>query len=553
MPPKLATNSFSPQKSKKSNDRVMPDSVSDDDVFDDENGESRRGIAIDAVFQKIPEYVKMIGPASSDESAVEGIRSIRQLIRRNDPSPINQLGRTGGLRQIVELLCRKQNPIIKDDSDKNEKSRHKNANDDDDDEKEDEEEKIKQQLIINECARNTKVNTNSSIIQIQHNSLMCLSDLALNDPAEVSSLVAKGVISAIVALLTSPFEKVRCSAATCLEAVIHDNIAQSRAKALAAGAMQAALQCINEFPNRSLRTIRNATLLVSELCREKNPALDKVECCLPTMKRLLLDPVFAESLPDIQTFACWTIAFVTDQPASQIIAIQKKYEVFADVATVLRSQRASVVEPSVRAFGNLTLHAETSQMLRELNVLGDLRPLLHDSFAPQVRKEICFLVSNFCCGVSSHHLDIKNAFLYPMVIQNLYCNQVYIRREAAHVIFNASGTGSRDADFVRFLLNDCHNLVDALVVNLRTPDATLIKIILKAVYELYKAAEQLHLRVPAGKAGGERRGKHENLLLDKFEKAGGLEALRGLMRLVVMIDDDVAGIILMLSAKLGGI
>lgn len=398
------------------------------------------------MFQRIAEYVGMMQRHNPLNVISDGVWSIRRLLCHPERSPVQELVQNGGIERLIDLL---------DAPDPN----------------------------------------------IQFNAAWSLTNIASGATSYAALIISHGAIPKFIGFLRCNSEKLREQAAWCLGNMAGDG-QPIRDEILGSGVMEPLLDCINNFDNAPA-TMRNAVWLLAQLCRNKpSPAFDVVEPCLPTVKRLLSHP-----MTEVQDDACWAVSYLSDGPPARIHAVQK-YDVFPIVMQMLRSQRETVMLPAVRTFGNFSAtNPEMTQIIINQGVLDFLGPLLDPGVSRQIRKEVCWLISNACAGYDNQVRAVMRAGLFPPVIRNIFAPEFEVRREAVWVVANATATA--DLDRIRFLAETC-NVLDGLCNVLQTMDSRICNIALESIEAILMAGDTFR----ANNGGN-------NPYADRIEEIGG--------------------------------
>ena len=141
---------------------------------------------------------------------------------------------------------------------------------------------------------------------------------------------------------------------------------------------------------------KNGIWTLSNFCRNKNPLVDlkRIECIIPVFNLFI-----THSDIEILTDCCWAVSYLTDGPNERIEFIIKNFNINKFVQ-LLSHESNKVLVPALRIIGNIvTGNDEQTQAVLDCNVLEPLCALAK-STNPQIRKEVCWAISNITAGNS---------------------------------------------------------------------------------------------------------------------------------------------------------
>lgn len=220
---------------------------------------------------------------------------------------------------------------------------------------------------------------------------------------------------------------------------------------------------IQLFSKNDIKIVRNATWLLSNLCRGRNPCpgREHLKGCLPVFVHLM---AFEDM--DVICDAFWALSYICEADPSLLInGVEEVEQVsqsqdqeqeennqtnepirYSDVVLsrargLLEQGNVRVVGPVIRMLGNIATGDETQT--DEVVKKGFL-PLLKKTFYEyddykklgRVRKEICWTISNVCAGTKSQADAVVRCGLIPMLVEALNLPEMYVRVEACWALTN---------------------------------------------------------------------------------------------------------------------
>ena len=142
-----------------------------------------------------------------------------------------------------------------------------------------------------------------------------------------------------------------------------------------------------------MNPLRNAVWALSNLVRGK-PHVDfaKVEAIVPVLVRLL-----SIEDGDVRADACWAFSYLADC-GNQVIDALARAGAAAGLVQLLTCGEQRVVSPAMRAASNILTGTDTAtQAVLDAGFLHAL-PALLTSSKMQLRKEVCWALSNITAG-----------------------------------------------------------------------------------------------------------------------------------------------------------
>lgn len=273
----------------------------------------------------------------------------------------------------------------------------------------------------------------------------------------------------------------------------------------------------------SLRVLKNATWLISNLNRGRNPPpkLENMRSSLDVLRRLIL-----HQDEDILNDTLWALSYICDNSAEGVdlvFATDLVDRVLGILTSYAEYNTTPVMLPSIRMVGNIvTGKDEHVDALLKKNIIEILKDIFYnfqgDTAVKKLRKEICWIFSNVACGTQAH----ADSLIRGDVVDLLYSTaglQNYIKMEACWAVTNLMNHCEENyAHFEiclsgRFFpfLNDCLGTFDTY---------TEIRMqILKVTKRIFFAAREWQVR-----QGGNRLFERKECHLDRLMSS--VEALQ---------------------------
>jgi importin subunit alpha-1 len=340
--------------------------------------------------------------------------------------------------------------------------------------------------------------------ELQYESCWALTNIASGSTAQTAEVVNAGAVQALIPLMTSPDLEVRGQCVWALANISGDS-PECRDFVLRMGAMTP-LVAILTAPNPSVRIQRDATWMLSNLCRGKDVPWDIVSAGVPVLSRLLYS---ADN--DVLMDACWALLFITDADTSRASRLLSE-GIGPQIVSLLKHPSYAVQMPALRVVGNILFgDEEPTQSLMNLNVLSGLEHLLKCD-NKKLRKEACWSLSNIGAG---NRTQIQALLDYTSIMEMLFEYAEHAdyatKLEAVYVICNAINGGTLDQ--IRQIVG--MGAISILALHLDHEDDKALDVILAAVDHLLDAGIK-DIKVP------------EAYYTELLDEAGGLEKLEDL-------------------------
>ena len=245
------------------------------------------------------------------------------------------------------------------------------------------------------------------------------------------------------------------------------------------GCLPTILTTIN--PSSNIETLRNATWVLSNLCRGKPlPQLAAVAPALPALAHLA-----NSSDEEVLMDACWALSYLSDGENDRIKAVVKT-GVVPRLVELLRHTDAKVKTPALRTLGNIVTGDDTdTQAAIDAGALALVAPLLLSPKRP-VRKECLWMVSNVAAGTRKQ-IDalFEQRDIVPAVIKHGADDAWEVQKEAAYVLGNllSGGTNAHKQQLVEY------GALTPLVALLTVQDSSVVLLALEGIEKILQLGQ----------------------------------------------------------------
>ena len=315
--------------------------------------------------------------------------------------------------------------------------------------------------------------------EMQYEACWTLTNIASGSTEQTAAVVDACAVQALIPLMTSADLDVRGQSVWALANIAGDSPA-CRDYVLRMGAMQPLLAILTG-PNPSVRIQRDATWMLSNLCRGKDAPWDIISAAVPVLARLLYS---ADN--DVLMDACWALLFLTDADSSRAPLLLQE-GIGPQIVSLLRAPSYAVQMPALRVVGNILFGDEDqTQTMLNLNVLSGLEYLLKGD-NKKLRKEACWSLSNIAAGTKSQIqalLDFSS--IMDILFDILDCGDYATQLEALYVLCNAINGATHEQ--VRQLV--AMGSIKVLCLYLNIGDEKALKCVIKAVDHILDAGQK---------------------------------------------------------------
>ena len=269
-------------------------------------------------------------------------------------------------------------------------------------------------------------------------------------------------------------------------------------------------------PGASAPLMRNVTWTMSNLCRGKNPPPDMAQMTLliPYLVQLT-----AANDDEVVSDACWALSFLTDD--DEIHGLEGKQRhvpqvvatgVVGHLVKLTGHRSMSIATPALRTMGNVVSGTDDAHtdMAVQAGLLDQAVHILQTSTDVQLRKELCWVISNVTAGTHAQINAVLQAKLVPTLIQIIKGPYPEVVKEAAFALANvcSEGTDSHVASMVQ------EGVVAAFCHLLDVADAKIVEIGLEGLDHILRRGAQ----------------HGDNPYTQSVEECQGLESLEALQR-----------------------
>eukprot|EP00043_Microstomoeca_roanoka_P012923 m.125676 g.125676 ORF g.125676 m.125676 type:complete len:516 (-) comp15626_c6_seq1:2158-3705(-) len=352
----------------------------------------------------------------------------------------------------------------------------------------------------------------------QYEAAWVLTNVSSGERHQTYAVVEAGAAEPLCRLLFSPVERVKDQACWCLGNVAGDG-AELRDMLIEAGALRQFIVMLAEETN--LELLRNVSWTLSNFFRWRNPAApeEAMHEALPVLSMRV-----RTQDPEVLANVCWSICYIAEACDDFLDPICNEFgQLFISILQ-LDSHMAQL--PALRALGSITAgEDEQTQAVIELGLL----PLCHHLFRSKkanIRKDVCWTLSNICAG-SEHQIDavIRENLVTSLVSLALEDPVAKVQQDAAWCLCNICTQGvPRHRDYVLKVGG-----LDAIatVVN-KNMDTRALLVFLEALELLLQRGADLVAQEQFG----------SNTVVTRLEEVGCLETLYGLIE---HPDNNVSG------------
>ena len=239
--------------------------------------------------------------------------------------------------------------------------------------------------------------------KLQFESAWCLTNIASGNKDQCQAVVSHNAVPSLVTLIGSESVMVSEQVVWCLGNIAGD-CPRLRDHVLEHNAVPLFLALVERLASDGrISPLRNAVWALSNLVRGK-PHVDfaKVEAIVPVLVRLL-------SINDgeVRADACWAFSYLADC-GNHVIDALARAGAAAGLVQLLTCGEPRVVTPAMRAAANILTGTDTAtQAVLDAGFLRAL-PALLMSPKMQLRKEVCWALSNITAGTPpvEHRADM---------------------------------------------------------------------------------------------------------------------------------------------------
>lgn len=234
-----------------------------------------------------------------------------------------------------------------------------------------------------------------------------------------------------------------------------------------------------------LSFLRNIVWLMSNLCRNKNPApkYEDVKKMLPALASLLQNNDRA-----ILSDVCWALSYVTDDTPEKVQAVVNTGCV-PRLVYLLNCDDASIVTPALRSVGNIVTgdDGQTDAVL-EAGVLQALSTLMENK-KPNIIKEAAWTLSNITAGNHRQIQLVLDSGIFKPLVHVLEGGDFKAQREAVWAVTNLTSGGTNE-QIVQMLQN--YPVMQPYCDLMSSKDPKTVTVILTGMAVLFRVAESMN-------------------------------------------------------------
>lgn len=332
---------------------------------------------------------------------------------------------------------------------------------------------------------------------IQFEVAWILTNICSGTTEQTRVVVQSGALPKLMKLMNSPDIRVCEQAVWALGNIVGDN-GEFRDLVISHGFVKDLLSLIH--PNLEIGFLRNATWVLVNLCRNKDPPahIDVISQLLPALM-FLIESEDQTILMD----TTWAISYVTELGPnySQLVidsGLVKK------MTRLISHSENKIRTAAIRALGCIATGSdEQTQAVVDAGAIPELRKTF-DGVNDRMAKEALWFLSNVVAGSQTQIQSVIDGDLIPVIVHFLSSGDYQQQKEASWAVFNFCLTGN--ADQLSALVS--HGAIPALCDLLALHDTTLIRNVLEALRSLLK--------------------KCDHTVRDQIEECGGLDKIEAL-------------------------
>lgn len=416
-------------------------------ILDDDETEMLKGDTSEVDNSLTPDMVEGLMQNEDMIRLLESAQKVRKILSKEPQPPFDEVIQSGLVPRLVQLLDLNENPTIQFEV---------------------------AWIITNICSGTT-------------------------DQTRV--VVNSGALPKLVNLISSPDIRVCEQAVWALGNIVGDG-AEFRDLVLAHGFLPALLALIN--PNLEINFLRNATWVLVNICRNKDPptSLEVIKQLIPALLYLIESE---DQMILIDT--TWAVSYITELgPSYSQLIIDSG--IANKMTPLLTHQETKIQTAAIRALGCITTGSDDqTQAVIDAGAIPHLRKLLREN-KDKVVKEALWFISNMTAGSHIQIQAIIDGGILPTIIYYLSVGDYQQQKEASWTIFNYCLSGTPEQ--LRILVD--HRVIPPLCDLLVLKDPNLIRNVLEALSCLIKNCDD----------------ESDHTVRDMIESCGGLDKIESL-------------------------
>ncbi|KAF7683902.1 Importin subunit alpha-6 [Astathelohania contejeani] len=299
-----------------------------------------------------------------------------------------------------------------------------------------------------------------------------LTNIASGTTVQTQVVVDAGAVPLLVSMLEERNEELVDQAIWALGNIAGDS-EKTRDEVINSGAGKTIVTLISTLKGKDeyLRLLRNATWLLSNLNRGRNPPPSREHMALSVsgIEQLLL---INDS--DIINDSFWALSYIcdADEYSTDLVlntfALDRAWVLLKSLVEYLQGKPGCnemegrlclhAISPIIRMIGNIVTGSDLqTNKIIEKGFLPLLKEVLLDykesNKTARIKKEICWTISNITAGTQEQVQAVMDAGFIPLLIDALVREELFVRTEACWALTNALSYTENNQNHLQVLIN----------------------------------------------------------------------------------------------------